>query len=373
MAKMVMQNLFGGIYRGKRIFLTGHTGFKGTWMAFWLTKMGAVVKGYALAPNTKPSHWELLQMDIESVYADIRDKKCLEDELVKFKPDMVIHMAAQPLVRLSYTNPYETYETNVMGTMSLFEACRKSKSVRAIVNITTDKVYENKEWVWGYRENEPIGGYDPYSSSKGCVEIMTSSYRRSFFNIEDYGKKHNVLLASVRAGNVIGGGDWAEDRLIPDLMKATNKRETVYIRNPNATRPWQHVLEPLSGYLLLGQRLLEGQKVFAQAWNFGPNDEGTLTVEEVSKQIRTCWDDVRITFGNTKENLHEAGLLKLDCSKANYHLNWYPVWNSEVFDKTTEWYKTYYTMGDLLTEEQLKEYVLKAINDGIIWTKNTEG
>ena len=369
MDKMVKESLFQGIYKGKKVFLTGHTGFKGTWLAYWLTQMGAIVKGYALTPNTVPSHWELLNLDIESVYADIRDRDTLERELVGFNPDIIFHMAAQPIVRLSYENPFETYETNVMGTMALFQASRKANNVRAIVNITTDKCYENKEWAWGYRENEPMGGYDPYSSSKGCVEIMTSSFRRSFFNVDDYGTKHHVLLASVRAGNVIGGGDWAQDRLIPDIMKATSKGESVHIRNPKATRPWQHVLEPLSGYLLLGQHLLEGKKEFADGWNFGPNDEGTITVKEVSDRIRDSWEDVSTTFGKVDESLHEANLLKLDCSKAKHYLEWKPVWNNEVFEKTASWYKAYYTKGNLLTKEQLDSYIKKAMDINIVWTK----
>ena len=362
-----MKNLFNNIYCGKRVFITGHTGFKGSWLALWLTKMGATVKGYSLAPSTQPSHWELLNLDIDSVYADIRDKKKLEKELCDFKPHIVFHLAAQPLVRLSYENPYETYETNVMGTMALLEACRKSTNLQAIVIITTDKCYENKEWVWGYRENEPMGGYDPYSSSKACVELLTSSYRRSFFNIEDFGTKHSILLSSVRAGNVIGGGDWANDRLIPDIMKATSKRETVVIRNPHATRPWQHVLEPLSGYLLLGHKLLEGEKLFADAWNFGPTDSGNIAVGDVITEMQKYWSEIKVQYDSTEE-LHEAKLLKLDSSKSRIYLKWKPVWDNAVFEKTVIWYKELFENNNLNTEQQLNDFVNEAINKKCIWT-----
>jgi CDP-glucose 4,6-dehydratase len=369
MDKMVKLKLFNGIYEGTRVFLTGHTGFKGSWLAFWLMKMGAIVKGYALAPITYPSHWQLLNLDMESKYWDIRDREKLEKELISFKPDIVIHMAAQPLVRLSYLDPFETYETNVIGTLALFEACRKSEGLRAIVNITTDKCYENREWVWGYRENDPMGGFDPYSSSKGCVEIMTSAYRRSFFNIGEYGQKHNVLMASVRAGNVIGGGDWAADRLVPDIMKATHKNESVEIRNPNATRPWQHVLEPLSGYLLLGQRLLEGVKEFADGWNFGPGDKGALTVAQVTEYLSQNWRKIKISLAKQNPTLHEAGLLRLDCTKAHAYLKWFDVWNSEqTFRYTTEWYKEFYENNAVITDFQLDHYVNDAVSMKYIWT-----
>ena len=365
-----MDKLFGGIYKRKRVFLTGHSGFKGSWMAFWLKELGAIVKGYSLPPNTSPSHWDLLNLDIESVYGDIRDKKRLFSEVNSFKPDIVIHMAAQPLVRLSYENPYETYETNVLGTMALFEACRKTNSIKAIVNITTDKCYENKEWIWGYRENEPMGGYDPYSSSKGCIELMTSSYRRSFYNIDDFGKHHNTLLASVRAGNVIGGGDWANDRLVPDIMKAASKNETVHIRNRYATRPWQHVLEPLTGYLLLGKKLLEGEVFFADGWNFGPDEQKNLTVGDVVNCLKDSWQNIDISYGVDKEGPHEAGLLKLDCTKAHTYLKWFNVWdNHETFSYTTEWYKKFYTEGIINTAPDLQDFIEAAVKSNQIWTR----
>ena len=278
--------MFRGVYKGKKVLVTGHTGFKGSWLSLWLIKLGAKVIGYALEPPTNSNHFELLNLDMVSIIGDIRDRDRLNAIFKKYKPEVVFHLAAQPLVRYSYINPVETFETNVMGTINVFEACRITESVKAIVNITSDKCYENKEWIWGYRESDPLGGYDPYSASKGCAELVTSSYRKSFFNPEDYSKKHNTLLASARSGNVIGGGDWGKDRLIPDIVRAISKNEKLYIRNPKATRPWQHVLEPLSGYLFLGQMLLEGKTEFADAWNFGPNEGCHTDVETVVKKIK---------------------------------------------------------------------------------------
>jgi CDP-glucose 4,6-dehydratase len=250
----------------------------------------------------------------------------------------------------------ETYETNVIGTLNVFEACRYTGGVKAIVNITSDKCYENKEWIWGYRENDPMGGYDPYSSSKGCAELLAASYRNSYFNNADYGTKHNTLMASCRAGNVIGGGDWAMDRLITDIMVAASKDETVSIRSPKATRPWQHVLEPLSGYLLVGKKLLEGDVSCAEGWNFGPGEEGSITVEQVCEYISRHWDKIRYAI-HPDASLHEAHLLKLDCSKAHAKLKWHSVWNSEeTFIRTVEWYKTYYEQGKCITNEQLSDF-----------------
>ena len=261
---MVMQNLFGGIYKDKTVLVTGHTGFKGSWLAYWLSRMGAKVVGYSLEAPTQPNHIALLRMDMVSVTGDIRDMEKLDAAFQTHQPEIVFHLAAQPLVRRSYEDPVETYETNVMGTLKVFEACRKH-AVKAIVNITSDKAYENKEWVWGYRENDPMGGYDPYSASKGCADLLANSYRSSFFNPETYKKTHRTLLASCRAGNVIGGGDWAKDRLMTDIMLSVSQGKKVNIRNPHATRPWQHVLEPLSGYLHVGQKLLEEKVQFADS------------------------------------------------------------------------------------------------------------
>ena len=364
-----MQSLFKGVYKDKTVLVTGHTGFKGSWLVYWLSRMGARVIGYSLEAPTEPNHIGLLNLEITSVIGDIRDQKKLDETFVKYQPEIVFHLAAQPLVRLSYDQPVETYETNVMGTLKVFEACRKCESVKAIVNITSDKAYENREWIWGYRENDPMGGYDPYSSSKGCAELLASSYRNSYFNVNDYGNKHKTLMASCRAGNVIGGGDWAQDRLITDIMLAVSKNEKVKIRNPYATRPWQHVLEPLSGYLHVGQKLLEGNKEFAEGWNFGPSDEGSISVEEVVKYIRKYWDKIDYELNLSAEHPHEANLLKLDCSKAHIKLKWKDVWDSQTtFEKTTGWYKTFYEDHRLLTHDDLDTYVNDAKSKKLEWT-----
>ena len=358
-----MQSLFSQIYKDKTVLVTGHTGFKGSWLVYWLHQMGAEVIGYSLEAPTNPNHIELLNLDIVSIIGDIRDLEKLNQTFEKYKPDIVFHLAAQPLVRLSYENPIETYETNVIGTLKVFEACRKN-NVKAIVNITSDKAYENKEWIWGYRENDPMGGYDPYSSSKGCADILASSYRNSYFNTHDYKIKHNTLLASCRAGNVIGGGDWAKDRLITDIMLSVSQGKKVSIRNPRATRPWQHVLEPLSGYLHIGQKLLEEKVEFAEAWNFGPSDEGSINVEEVVKNVKKHWDKIDYEINSDPNQLHEANLLKLDCSKAHILLKWKDVWDSQTtFEKTVKWYKFYYEENqNILTEQDFDSYVKDAKN-----------
>ncbi|RXJ55306.1 CDP-glucose 4,6-dehydratase [Candidatus Marinarcus aquaticus] len=362
-----MKNLFSGIYNNKTILVTGHTGFKGSWLCYWLNKMGAKVIGYSLEAPTTPNHISLLDLDIVSVIADIRDTQKLDEVFATYKPEAVFHLAAQPLVRLSYENPVETYETNVMGTLKVLEACRKHQ-VKAIVNITSDKAYENKEWIWGYRENDPLGGYDPYSSSKGCADILVNSYRSSYFNLETYKKSHHTLLASCRAGNVIGGGDWAQDRLMTDIMLSVSQGKKVSIRNPLATRPWQHVLEPLSGYLHVGQKLLEEKKEFAEAWNFGPSDEGSITVEEVVKNVKKHWSSIDYEIEQKSNQPHEANLLKLDCSKAHILLKWKDVWESQTtFEKTVTWYKAYYESQTLNTSSDLEKYVEDAKNKNLEW------
>jgi CDP-glucose 4,6-dehydratase len=364
-----LNTLFGGIYRGKRVLITGHTGFKGSWLAKWLQMAGAEIFGFALKPPAVPNHISLLELKINSVEADIRDLKKLSDHVAFIKPDIVFHMAAQALVRNSYSNPVETYSTNVTGTLNLFEACRKTGSVRAIINITSDKCYENREWIWGYRENDPMGGFDPYSSSKGCSELLTSSYRNSYFHPHKYGMDHNVLLASCRAGNVIGGGDWADDRLIPDLIKAASENLSAGIRNPRATRPWQHVLDCLSGYLTLGWKLLEQKTVFADAWNFGPGAENNLSVSELAELSQKYWNKLKIVIDQDNTELHEANLLTLDCSKANKLLKWKPVWSKEQsIRKTILWYKYFYENNAVLTEDDIKEYVEDAIKQKLVWT-----
>lgn len=363
----LIQELFSKIYKNKTVLVTGHTGFKGSWLSFWLLKMGAKVVGYSLKAPTKPNHFELLNLDMVSIIADIRDLDKLNQTFEKYKPDIVFHLAAQPLVRLSYENPIETYETNVIGTLKVLEACRRN-SVKAIVNITSDKAYDNKEWVWGYKEIDPMGGYDPYSSSKGCADILAASYRNSYFNPKDYKKTHNTLLATCRAGNVIGGGDWAKDRLLTDIILSVSQNKKVSIRNPKATRPWQHVLEPLSGYLQLGQKLLEGKIEFAQVWNFGPSDEGSISVEEVVKNVKKYWNNIEYEINQDQNQLHEANLLKLDCSKAHTFLKWKDVWDSNTtFEKTVKWYKAYYEGNIVLTQDDLESYISDAKVKNIEW------
>ena len=328
-------------WKGKKVFLTGHTGFKGSWLSLWLASMGAKVTGYALAPNTKPNLFEVLAIDsvIEKSYvADIRDLATLQKALSEAKPDVLIHMAAQPLVRYSYANPVETYATNVMGTVHVLESARSIDSVRATVIVTTDKCYENKEWVWGYRENDPMGGFDPYSNSKGCAELVTSAYRQSYFSNSNSTNE----VASARAGNVIGGGDWSEDRLIPDALKAFEANKPLAIRNPLATRPWQHVLEPLSGYLILAQALYDQGSSFASGWNFGPRDEDNRSVQEVVDLLISGWGETASWEKEGSEQPHEANLLKLDCSKARTQLGWIPKWDLETATKKiVEWQKAY--------------------------------
>lgn len=362
-----MQTLFSGIYKDKTVLVTGHTGFKGSWLVYWLAQMGAKVVGYSLEAPTNPSHLSLLTLDIASIIGDIRDLKKLNETFDIHKPDIVFHLAAQSLVRLSYENPIETYETNVMGTLKVFEACR-THNVKAIVNITSDKAYENREWVWGYRENDPLGGYDPYSSSKGCADILANSYRNSYFTPAEYKKSHHTLLASCRAGNVIGGGDWAKDRLIPDIMRSVSLNKKVSIRNPNATRPWQHVLEPLSGYLAIGQKLLEEHFQFGEAWNFGPAEEGIITVEEVVLNVKKQWNKIDYEIDRAPVHVHEANLLKLDCSKAYSLLKWKNVWDSEMtFEKTVKWYQSFYESNTILTSNDLQDYISDAKHKNIAW------
>ena len=328
-------------WHGKKVFLTGHTGFKGSWLTLWLQALGARVTGFALAPDTTPNLFTLGRVEdgIGSIIGDIRDRALLTEAMKSASPDIVIHMAAQPLVRESYVTPVETYETNVMGTVHVLDAIRQVPGVRSVVIVTTDKCYENREWEWGYRENEAMGGYDPYSSSKGCAELVTSAYRNSFFNPATYAK-HGVAVASGRAGNVIGGGDWAADRLIPDIMRAISRGETVNIRNPHAIRPWQHVLEPLSGYLILAERLYTDGPRFADAWNFGPNDSDAQPVQAIVERLTSQWGDGARWSLDGGEHPHEATFLKLDCSKARARLGWRPRWDlNHTLDSIVAWYK----------------------------------
>lgn len=362
--------MFDNVYSGKRVLVTGHTGFKGSWLCLWLEQLGAEVFGYALEPETNPSHFVLTSPAIHSEIADIRDYKQLLNSFSSARPDIVFHLAAQPFVRRSYASPLETMDINIMGTANVLEACRHTDSVRAVAIITSDKCYDNKEWVWGYRENDPMGGYDPYSASKGCAELVTASWRNAYFHPDQFAKTHHTLVASARAGNVIGGGDWGEDRLIPDLVRAAVAGQPVVIRNPRATRPWQHVLEPLSGYLLLGQRLLEGRQDCAEAWNFGPNDDGAVTVENVARAIQKQWPRIKYEARQDEHQPHEAGLLKLDCSKARTRLAWKGIWDENTtIQRTVDWYRAYYEQDQLLTAEQLAEYAQDATQAGLCWTE----
>ena len=326
-------------WKGKKVFVTGHTGFKGSWLSLWLQDMGAIVKGFALEPNTTPNLFTEAKvgLNMDSEMGDITDLNHITASMVSFNPEVLIHMAAQPLVRLSYQEPVLTYATNVMGTVNVLEAARKCDNLKAIVSVTTDKCYENKEWAWGYRENEPMGGHDPYSSSKGCAELVTAAYRKSFFS-----ENNSAFLASARAGNVIGGGDWSDDRLIPDILKAFEKNEPVIVRNPMATRPWQHVLEPLSGYLVLAQQLYEDGSTYAEGWNFGPKDEDCKPVSWILDKMVTKWGKGASRELDKNNNPHEAGYLKLDCSKAAMQLNWRPKWNLEdTLESIINWHQQY--------------------------------
>lgn len=347
-------------WAGKVVLLTGHTGFKGSWLALWLQSMGAKVVGYSLKPPTSPSLFETAKVaeDMISIEGDVRDFSALSSVFEKYQPEIVIHMAAQALVRYSYTNPIETYSTNVMGTVHVLEAARLTKSVRAIVNVTSDKCYENKEWAWGYRENEPMGGYDPYSNSKGCAELVTAAYRNSYFHPGKY-PAHGVALASGRAGNVIGGGDWAEDRLIPDIMRAITQGKPVNIRNPHAIRPWQHVLEPLSGYLQLAQKLYEDGAGYAEGWNFGPSDEDAKPVQWIAEQLTRTWGDGASWKLDEGNHPHEAHYLKLDCSKAKARLGWRPRWSlDEALNAIAEWHQAYRNRENMheKTMQQIARY-----------------
>ena len=339
-------------WKNKKVFLTGHTGFKGSWMSLWLQSMGAIVKGYSLEPNTTPNLFTEARVDenMESEIGDIRDLKQISKSMFDFNPDVLIHMAAQPLVRLSYQEPVDTYTTNVIGTVNVLEAARKCKNLKAIVSVTTDKCYENKEWDWGYREFEPMGGHDPYSSSKGCAELVTSAYRRSFFNGND-----TASLASARAGNVIGGGDWADDRLIPDILRAFEQSASVVIRNPLSTRPWQHVLEPIAGYLVLAENLYIHGDDFAEGWNFGPKDEDCKPVSWILDRMVDKWGTGASWELDANNNPHEAGFLKLDCSKAGNRLKWQPKWElKETLEIIINWHQNY-LKGIDMNKECLKE------------------
>ncbi|MCM3040839.1 CDP-glucose 4,6-dehydratase [Paenibacillus motobuensis] len=348
-------------WRDKRVFLTGHTGFKGSWLSLWLTQLGAKVTGFSLSPSTEPNLFEVCNIEScleKSIIGDIRNFELLETSMREAKPQIVIHMAAQPLVSESYINPVETYAINVMGTANLLETIRRVNSeneIKAVVNVTTDKCYENKEWFWGYRENEPLGGYDPYSSSKACSELVTASYRNSFFNPDKY-SDHGVAIATARAGNVIGGGDWSQNRLVPDIVRSIIENDPIIVRNPDSIRPWQHVLEPLSGYLLLAEKLYLYGCDYAEAWNFGPNDDDAKTVQWIVERFCSKWDVNQNYQIESNNSFHEAHYLKLDCSKARYKLQWAPKWSlDQSIEKIIEWNSAY------MNKENMREICVKQI------------
>lgn len=347
-------------WKGKKVFITGHTGFKGSWLSLWLQSMGAEIKGFSLAPRTLPSLYYEANVGekMESVFGDIRDKDFVLDSMRQFNPDVVFHMAAQPLVRASYREPIDTYSTNIMGTIHVLEGARYCSNLRAIVNVTTDKCYANNEWDWGYRENEPMGGFDPYSSSKACSELVTNAYRSSFL------KKSGIAVATARAGNVIGGGDWSEDRLIPDILNAFVNKEPVVIRNPNSIRPWQHVLEPLSGYLILAEKLYINGHPFAEGWNFGPYDQDVQPVLWIVEKMTSDWNHKEKWKIDSDEQPHEANYLKLDISKAKNHLGWMPSWDLTVaIDKIIKWHKSWIsgTNAQALCLRQINEFQNRVI------------
>jgi len=347
-------------WAGKRVFLTGHTGFKGSWMSLWLQSLNAELTGFALPAPTHPSLFEEARVadGMKSITGDIRELAAIRQAIHEARPEIVIHMAAQPLVRYSYQNPVETYATNVMGTVHLLEAVRAAPSVKAVVNITTDKCYENREWAWGYRENEPMGGYDPYSNSKGCAELVTAAYRSSFFNPAAYAQ-HGVGVATVRAGNVIGGGDWSQDRLIPDILSAFEAGRVVNIRNPHSIRPWQHVLEPLHGYLTLAERLCASGPSYGEGWNFGPNDEDAKPVGWIAAQMAKMWGDGAKWQVDAGEHPHEATYLKLDISKVRSRLGWHPSLRlTEALNLVVDWSKQRRDGADIrkLTLDQIHAY-----------------
>ncbi|MGV3592791.1 MAG: CDP-glucose 4,6-dehydratase [Gammaproteobacteria bacterium] len=344
-------NSFRESFKGRRVFVTGHTGFKGSWLCQWLLMLGAEVKGYALAPDKAPSHFALLELPMESELGDIRDARQLARSIANFRPEFIFHLAAQPLVKRSYNDPVETYSTNVMGLVNVLDAALAAESVLGVLNVTSDKCYENRHIATGYRESDPMGGHDPYSASKGCAELITASYRRSFY--EPAGK----LLASARAGNVVGGGDWSDDRLVPDVIRAIERHEPVRIRRPGATRPWQHVLEPLRGYLILATRMLAGDRGVCEGWNFGTMQLQGCSVSEVLACMHRCWPAFDVEFAPEEATFHEAELLQLNSEKAAEHLQWHPLLSTPAaFEMTMGWYRDFYTSRDIATQRQIRSY-----------------
>ncbi|HOV91109.1 MAG TPA: CDP-glucose 4,6-dehydratase [Syntrophorhabdaceae bacterium] len=373
--KIIQHSLFGGVYQGKRILITGHTGFKGSWLALWLHALGAQVIGLSLPPNTEPNHFDLIGLKdlIHHCIGDIRNLPTVQATFATAQPEIVFHLAAQPIVRESYDDPKTTFDTNIGGTVNVLEAIRHCPSVKAVVVVTSDKCYENKEWVWGYRENDPMGGHDPYSASKGAVEIVCSAYLRSFFQIS--GRGPHIGFATSRAGNVIGGGDWAKDRIIPDCVRALSVDEPIIVRNPCAVRPWQHVLEPLSGYLFLGQKLIVNPEKFSGAWNFGPLGDDSIKVGELVSRFIKVWGKGEVHTPEMLDAPHEAHMLRLVIDKAVHELKWFPVLNGlEAIDWTVEWYKAWHGGNKELQRfslNQIAAYTGIASKKNAEWTKSS--
>jgi len=377
LSKKAMQAIFNGVYKGRSVFVTGHTGFKGSWLTLSLGSLGAKLAGYSLNPTTHPAMFKVANIsgDISSTIADIRDYDRLLSAMQHCQPDIVFHLAAQPIVRRSYVEPKLTFETNVLGTVNVLEAVRNTPSVRVCVNVTSDKCYENKEWVYSYRENDPMGGYDPYSSSKGCAELAAAAYRHSFFHPDNY-ESHGVSLVSVRAGNIIGGGDWAEDRIIPDCVRALSRNIPIPIRNPSAVRPWQYVLDPISAYLWIGALLWRNPTMLDYGWNIGPPPSRSMSVGQIVEAVikiwgRGCWEDK-----SDPQAAHEANILRLDCSKASNLLNWRSCYNeAESVEAAMRWYYKYYNDSKFNAREyslsQIGDFVRKAKSKGLDWAKET--
>ncbi len=359
---MELTSLYRGVYRNRRVLVTGHTGFKGSWLVYWLTQMGAEVSGLALAPEGEPNHWQLLGLNLANdMRIDIREADALQQAIHHIQPEIIFHLAAQPLVRRSYFDPVNTFQTNIVGTINLYQAVRNCPSVSVLVNATTDKVYAEQSTHTGYTESDKLGGHDPYSTSKACVELISESYQQCFF-------APNVRLATARSGNVIGGGDWGEDRLIPDAVRSIEESKPLNLRYPKAVRPWQHVLEPLSGYLLLGQKLLESGDAVG-AWNFGPNAESEISVSAILGKLKQSLPEL-VVHSDAETNLHEARILRLNCTKAKTQIGWQPVWNLETsLCKTAQWYKNFYTSGKLSSAEDLASLINDAKQRNAIWTQ----